>query len=257
LWNHFCATGKGAVPWIADHLRAIGVPVQLDSALDFGCGYGRLTQALAQHFGAATRVDIAPTMLEGARKWNRRGGRCRYLLNETGDLRQFADRTFDFVLSLLVLQHMRPDYATAYLRELLRVLRPGGVAFFQAPTEPLLGRCCPPPRPYGPRRRPSSACRCPHSPPPCRSTPIATSLPLPNGSTTGLGSCTAATASGARVRAPSACSSPRGGSAPTAPPRAACRPATCRAICCPTTSASSPCPSVRRTRRVRTGSRST
>jgi hypothetical protein len=39
------------------------------------------------------------------------------------------------VLTVLVLQHMRPEYATGYVREFLRVLRPGGVAFFQIPTE--------------------------------------------------------------------------------------------------------------------------
>ncbi|HEX8929982.1 MAG TPA: class I SAM-dependent methyltransferase, partial [Actinomycetota bacterium] len=43
------------------------------------------------------------------------------------DLAIFGDDRFDLVCSLLVLQHVRPGYARAYLREFLRVLRPGGV----------------------------------------------------------------------------------------------------------------------------------
>jgi len=49
----------------------------------------------------------------------------------------FEDASFDFVLTLIVLQHMRQDYSAAYLREFLRLLRPGGIMFFQIPIEPL------------------------------------------------------------------------------------------------------------------------
>ncbi len=47
-------------------------------ALDFGCGVGRLTQALARHFNIVDGVDIAPSMIELANQFNRSGGRCRY-----------------------------------------------------------------------------------------------------------------------------------------------------------------------------------
>lgn len=38
------------------------------------------------------------------------------------------------MLSIIVLQHMEPRYARAYIAEFLRVLRPGGVACFQVPA---------------------------------------------------------------------------------------------------------------------------
>jgi 2-polyprenyl-3-methyl-5-hydroxy-6-metoxy-1,4-benzoquinol methylase len=102
-------------------------------ALDFGCGVGRLTQALAEHFNSVVGVDIAPTMIEEALKYNRHGDRCKYHVNDRPDLQQFLDGEFDFILTLIVLQHMAPHYAKGYLKEFLRLLKPGGVVLFQMP----------------------------------------------------------------------------------------------------------------------------
>ena len=103
------------------------------AALDFGCGVGRLTQALAEHFESVVGVDIAPTMISEATKYNRFGDRCRYFVNDRPDLLQFSDGAFDFIFTLIVLQHMAPHYAKGYLKEFLRVLKPGGVVLFQLP----------------------------------------------------------------------------------------------------------------------------
>jgi SAM-dependent methyltransferase len=133
----FWQSGERFVHWLALHLDGLSALPVRGHALDFGCGHGRLTQALAAHFAEVTGVDIAASMLAAARTTNRHGDRVRYVHNEHPDLRAFADASFDFVLSVLVLQHMRPDYAQGYLREFLRVLRPGGVLFVQLPVEPL------------------------------------------------------------------------------------------------------------------------
>jgi SAM-dependent methyltransferase len=47
----------------------------------------------------------------------------------------FADCSMDFVCTNIVLQHMEPRYARAYLKEFLRVLAPGGLVIFQLPSE--------------------------------------------------------------------------------------------------------------------------
>ncbi len=134
--DSFLRTGVEMIHYLQRHLQGLGVAIELRRALDFGCGYGRLTQALATRFSDVVGVDIAPTMLAGAQSIDRSDGRCQFRLNDTPDLRQFGDDSFDFVLTLLVLQHMRPQYSAAYVREFLRVLRPGGIAFFQIPSEP-------------------------------------------------------------------------------------------------------------------------
>lgn len=111
-----------------------GVSYASGRALDFGCGVGRLTQALAEHFEECDGVDIAGPMIDEARRINRHGDRCRYHVNDTANLQLFPSASFDFVLSIIVLQHMEPRYAGAYIAEFLRVLRPGGVAGFQVPA---------------------------------------------------------------------------------------------------------------------------
>jgi SAM-dependent methyltransferase len=101
-----------------------------DTALDFGCGLGRLSQAMAAHFASVTGVDVAQSMVEGARARNAFPDRVSYVVNTAATL-PFDDAAFDFVYSNLVLQHVPPPGAEGYISELVRVLRPGGVLVFQ------------------------------------------------------------------------------------------------------------------------------
>ncbi|MEO6596484.1 MAG: class I SAM-dependent methyltransferase [Planctomycetota bacterium] len=134
----FWQSGVSFVDWVASYLAGLGLaPKANKRALDFGCGQGRLTQALTNYFDEVVGVDIAESMLEAARRANRFGDRVKYVHNARPDLSVFPSASFDCVLTVLVLQHMRPEYSAQYLREFMRVLRPGGVAFFQIPIEPL------------------------------------------------------------------------------------------------------------------------
>ena len=134
--DDFLQTGHDFVWFLVRHLQGLQVELRLDRALDFGCGYGRLTQGLAKHFTEVVGLDIAATMIEGARQIDRSDGRCEFVHHTTADLGRFDDASFDFALTALVLQHMRPQYSMGYLRELLRLLRPGGALVFQLPIEP-------------------------------------------------------------------------------------------------------------------------
>lgn len=131
--DEFLATGREEVAELMEHLERLELRVERGRALDFGCGIGRLTQALCDHFDRCDGVDIAPSMIARARAANRYGERCQYHVNDRPDLRLFGAGSFDLVLSIIVLQHMEPAYSTRYMREFIRVLRPGGVAVFQVP----------------------------------------------------------------------------------------------------------------------------
>jgi len=134
----FFATGLQAVGGILRHVESLGLTLGRGKALDFGCGVGRLTQALASHFDEVHGVDIAPSMVERARSYNRYGDRCTYHLNDRDDLSLFEDGVFDFVLSLITLQHMPPAHATRYVREFVRLLAPGGVMVVQTAGEEIV-----------------------------------------------------------------------------------------------------------------------
>lgn len=136
--DDFFATGRGEVALLLERLAELGAPQRRRSALDFGCGVGRLTQALAPHFDSCLGVDIAPAMLRQARRYNQWPGRCRYLLNNREDLRALPSDHFDLVFSHIVLQHMEPSYSCGYIKEMLRVVAPGGAVVFQLIAKPLL-----------------------------------------------------------------------------------------------------------------------
>ena len=138
-WNvdEFFATGTREVGSFMQQAASWGAPASRRSALDFGCGIGRLTQALAGHFEQVYGVDISPKMIELARYHNRHGARCEYLCNPAGDLSRFADGSIDMIYSWITLQHVRPRYARRYIREFLRVLAPGGLLLFQYPSKPI------------------------------------------------------------------------------------------------------------------------
>jgi SAM-dependent methyltransferase len=134
----FFQTGVEEIGGLMRYLEPLGLGFGHRRALDFGCGAGRLTQALAEHFDEVHGVDIAPGMLDLARRHNRHPDRCHFHLNESDDLRAFPDGHFDLIYSNITLQHMPPLYATQYLREFLRLLAAGGVLVFQLPAEPIV-----------------------------------------------------------------------------------------------------------------------
>ncbi len=136
-WNldEFLRTGEEEIRGLMNYVESLSVPpLKRGVALDFGCGVGRLTQALALHFDECHGVDIAETMLERARAINRHGERCTYHLNQVNDLQLFPSNTFDFVYSNIVLQHMPLEASTSYLPEFVRVLKRGGLVVFQLPS---------------------------------------------------------------------------------------------------------------------------
>jgi SAM-dependent methyltransferase len=139
-WNpeEFFASGRTEAACVLKYLAQLRINLDRRRALDFGCGVGRVTQALAEHFEEAIGVDIAPSMIAQARLHNRQGELCRFVLNETDDLRAFQTASFDFIYSNIVLQHVKPRYVRRYLHEFVRLLAPSGVAVFQLPSHRLV-----------------------------------------------------------------------------------------------------------------------
>jgi len=132
----FFAHGRREIDEVMRYLEEQPVDVRYGRALDFGCGVGRLTQALADHFDEVVGVDIARPMVETAREHNRHGERVEYVVNTRDDLGLFGDDAFDFVYTNIVLQHIPPRFARRYVRDFFRVVRPGGAVLFQMRAGP-------------------------------------------------------------------------------------------------------------------------
>jgi SAM-dependent methyltransferase len=81
------------------------------SALDFGCGVGRLTRAMAEIAEQATGVDVSPEMIaEGL-------SRAPANVHLTTSL---PDGPFDWINSYIVFQHIPPQRGYQILDDLLR-----------------------------------------------------------------------------------------------------------------------------------------
>ena len=131
-WNteEFFATGRADVAQFIADTEALGLRKDWQTALDFGCGLGRLTAALHDYVPDCTGIDIAENMINQARAYH---PECRFMLNRSDKL-PIEDSSFDLVFSLIVLQHLGSQQAVlSYLREFARVLRPGGLLAFQLP----------------------------------------------------------------------------------------------------------------------------
>ena len=130
-WNvaEFFVTGETEMATVMGYLDEVRcVPDATGAALDFGCGVGRLTQAMARRFAACVGIDISDEMIRNAEELNQYP-HCCYVAS-AAELLPFADESFAFVYSNIVLQHMPRRLALGYLREFVRVLKPGGVLVF-------------------------------------------------------------------------------------------------------------------------------
>src|SRR5262249_36019549 len=118
----FFSTGAGEVSGALDVARELGRPARFGSALDFGCGVGRLSRALAARFERCTAVDVSPKMLDVARRLNEDVPNIEFVLNDRPDLGLFESGSFDFVYSSIVLQHLRSrGEIERFISELVRL----------------------------------------------------------------------------------------------------------------------------------------
>jgi ubiquinone/menaquinone biosynthesis C-methylase UbiE len=117
-------------------LEQIGYqPTGRDRLLELGCGMGRMTRAFASRFGSVCAVDTSPELISVADEYLSGFPNVQLGLLNGVDLREFADDSFDFCFAYLAPAHTpNPRAGLRYLREMGRVLAPGGRAYFQLNT---------------------------------------------------------------------------------------------------------------------------
>jgi SAM-dependent methyltransferase len=112
-------------------LRALGGKGRALRLLDAGCGTGRNLDELAS-FGRATGIDLSPEALRFCRMRGVSAVRAGLLALP------FAEGTFDGVTSFDVVYHAWVTDDRAAVREMARVLRPGGLLLVRVPALRLL-----------------------------------------------------------------------------------------------------------------------
>ena len=127
VWNWESPAGKlrwaRRVKMLSDHLRP-GMTV-----LELGCGTGSFTRELARSGADIIAIDVSPELLEIA-KADCSAPNVQFQIQNAYAL-GYAEGVFDSVVGSSVLHHLEVEKA---LRDIYRVLKPGGTIYFTEPN---------------------------------------------------------------------------------------------------------------------------
>jgi SAM-dependent methyltransferase len=91
--------------------------------LDLGCGVGAFHPYVRQHFARYCGIDVSEKSIEQAKAAR---SDVDYTAHDGARI-PYPDRTFDFVSTICVMHHVPPGEWLAFMREMRRVTRPGGL----------------------------------------------------------------------------------------------------------------------------------
>lgn len=127
IWNWETPAGKirweRRVGMLTDSLKS-GMKV-----LEIGCGIGFFTKEIIKNPVQLTAIDISPDLIEIARK-SILDSNVEFIIENAYQM-TFNDQIFDAVLGSSVLHHLNVELA---LKEIYRVLKPGGYIAFTEPN---------------------------------------------------------------------------------------------------------------------------
>jgi SAM-dependent methyltransferase len=137
--ERFWARGRDALDKMVELLDVEIAPT--DTIVEIGCGVGRITRSLARRGGMVFAVDVSEQMLERARRLNPDLDNVEWVLGDGETLAPIPSAVADLCHSFVVFQHIPDGRVTlGYVREIGRVLRAGGTAFFQVSNRPEVHR---------------------------------------------------------------------------------------------------------------------
>jgi SAM-dependent methyltransferase len=121
----FLRGGKTASQAICETLEKNGINIEeFSKILDFGCGVGRIMRYLNTLQGPAIYgTDYNPHLI----RWCKSNlNFAEFEVNTLSDELTYESETFDFIYAFSVFTHLNEQLQFHWIRELTRVLRPGG-----------------------------------------------------------------------------------------------------------------------------------
>jgi len=123
----FFATGYRTMLFYLEELHDWGVdPMSLSSVLEMGVGLGRLLRHWSPFPAVLHGCDITPPVVEFC--MSVLGDRAEIVRNTENPPLPYEKAQFDFVYANSVFTHIREEKIEAWISELARVVRPGGLA---------------------------------------------------------------------------------------------------------------------------------
>jgi len=107
----------------------LAAPFVKGDVLEIGCGEGRGVDLLTKNSNSYTAIDKLEEVIQQLQEKYPNG---KFISGNLPPLSSFDDNQFDRVFSFQVIEHIQDDLF--YLKEINRVLRPGGVALITTPN---------------------------------------------------------------------------------------------------------------------------
>lgn len=149
IWNIYASTKKSAQSAVSDTtderliekrgmedatrvLSYISNPEHA-TALDLGCGIGRVAKYVAPEVHQLIAADIAPRMLRRAEQRINAKNVSYLRILKNGILNDIPNDSIDCAYSLYVMQHIEREDVISYFSEIKRVLKSDGVGIVELP----------------------------------------------------------------------------------------------------------------------------
>jgi ubiquinone/menaquinone biosynthesis C-methylase UbiE len=117
--------------WTAAQVKAALDISQQDTVLELGCGIGRIGKELAADCKHWIGVDISANMIDGAQQRLQSLDNVSFHILPSNKLSALEDASIDKAYSIAVFCHLDKEDLFNYLRELRRVVKPGGTIFVE------------------------------------------------------------------------------------------------------------------------------
>lgn len=127
--DRFLSTGRAQATYFQEVLAGVGIPLEdMDAILDFGCGCGRIARWYSH---------LPHTRIEGCDYNGKVIDWCNANLPFMHARKTalepplpYRDASFDFLYAFSVFTHMSVELASAWMTEIARVVKPGGLMWF-------------------------------------------------------------------------------------------------------------------------------
>jgi SAM-dependent methyltransferase len=125
LYERFETGGVKTAAWIRDLLARNGVDLnEIDALLDFGCGCGRVVRHWSDLPGSVHGSDYNPNLV----RWcSDNLPFAKFVANAAEPPLPYADDSFDLLYSISIFTHLDEPLQMPWMREVARVVRPGGL----------------------------------------------------------------------------------------------------------------------------------
>lgn len=134
--DEFYESGNSTAALINEYFARAGLKPIRGTCLEFGCGVGRATKALAKQFDKVMGVDISAGNLRHAQDYLNQNEIQNVELLHHRSVQDVAELPpFDFLFSTIVFQHNPPPVQFYLLDKLLGKIVDGGGCLFQLATE--------------------------------------------------------------------------------------------------------------------------